>query len=205
MTIRDITQLLGPSTPVWPGDTPPTVTRTSSIEAGDLCTTSSLSLSAHVGTHIDAPCHVLGGGGDTEAISLAVLVGRCVVVSAGAGRALSAADLSRLLPDPAPERLLLRFAAGVPPDADDWAGGLLPDAADLLVGLDVRLVGVSGPSVEPPGDVLPVHLRLLGAGVVILEGIDLSGVPDGHYQLVCAPLRWEGLDGAPCRALLLEA
>ena len=66
-------------------------------------------------------------------------------------------------------------------------------------------MGVSGPSVEPPGDALPVHLRLLGASLVILEGMDLSRVPDGPYQLVCAPLRWAGLDGAPCRAFLMEA
>lgn len=205
MTVHDITQLLGPGTPVWPGDTPPTVTRTSSIEAGDLCTTSWLSVSAHVGTHIDAPRHLFAAGADTEAIPLAVLVGPCVVLAAGAGQPLSATELAPLLPDPAPERLLLRFGAGLPPAADGWAGGILPDAADLLVRLGVRLVGVSGPSVEPPGDALPVHLRLLGAGIVILEGIDLSGAPDGPYQLVCAPLRWAGLDGAPCRALLLDA
>ena len=205
MTIHDITQPIGPSTPIWPGDAPPTVTQTSSIEAGDLCTTSSLSFSAHVGSHIDAPRHVVAGGADTDAIPLAVLVGPCVVISAGAGQALSAADLSPLLPDPAPKRLLLRFGCGAPPAADDWRAGLLPDAADLLVRLGVRLVGVSGPSVEPPGDARPVHLRLLGASLVILEGMDLSRVPDGPYQLVCAPLRWAGLDGAPCRAFLMEA
>ncbi len=197
----DVTQPLGPETVVWPGDPPVVLERFSDQRRGDPWTASRLAASVHAGTHVDAPRHYFPNGGGVETMPLVVCVGRARVLhitapppwpaAAFAGRRIGRG-----------QRLLLRTGAGggSPPPV---AGALSLEAAELLAARGIALVGVDGPSIGPPGAAGDdVHRVLLGAGVWIVEGLDLARVPAGACDLVCAPLRLPGADGAPARVLV---
>ena len=190
----DLTRPLGPTTPRWPGD--PAVRRipVSRLDPADPASyaLSRLSLSTHAGTHVDAPCHVIPGGGDAESLDLEVLCGPARVLDVrGRGPWIRAGDLGGAV---GAVRVLLRTGG---------EAGLAPDAAAFLLAEHVRLVGIDALSVEPGPD-LTVHRLLLGAAppVLLLEGLDLSAVAEGDGDLTCLPLRLPGADGAPCRAVL---
>ncbi|HEU5003508.1 MAG TPA: cyclase family protein [Actinomycetota bacterium] len=211
--VWDISLPIRPGMAMWPGDPAPSVTPAYRIAAGDGANVSRLVLSSHTGTHIDPPCHVIEGAPSVDQLPLAALMGEAVVVwvdrSSGT---IDPADLEGAGLEGA-ERVL--FKTG---NSARWASGdVWPDyvalsagAAAWLVGRGVRLVGIDALSIEAPGEVpgsgaagLPAHRTLLEAGVVIVEGLDLSAVAPGRYQLVCLPLRIEGGDGGPARAVLL--
>jgi arylformamidase len=187
VVIIDISRPVGADTPVWPGDPPVAVEPVARLEAGDPAAVSRLVLGTHTGTHVDPPAHFVAGGATVDEIGLDVLVGPAVVVEAGQ---LAAAVGGH-------ERVLLKTGAG------DRFGVVTAGTARQLVEAGVRLVGVDTLSIEPATDDYPVHRLLLGAGVVIVEGLDLSATPPGEYQLVCLPLRIAGGDGAPARAVLI--
>jgi arylformamidase len=194
--IIDISRPIGPDTPVWPGDPPVLVEPVARIEAGDPAAVSRLELGTHTGTHVDPPAHFLPGGVTVDALPLDVLVGPAIVADLTA--APGPVDAGRLESQHLPEgttRLLLKTGA-----AD---GAVTADGARWLVERGVRLVGADTLSIEPAIGDYPVHRTLLGAGVVIVEGLDLSAVAAGPYQLVCLPLRITGGDGAPARAVLI--
>ncbi len=189
MRYIDITMPLGPGTPVYPGDPPVIMEPISAPDGGDRYGLSRLSLGTHAGTHVDPPAHFVPGGATVEALPLEVLIGPALVAEAAAGQPVEAATITAL---PVAERLLLR-TGGAP---------LTEGAARALVARGVRLVGVDGLSVAPDERPGPVHHILLGAGVVVVEGLALAGVTPGAYTLICLPLRLEGGDGAPVRAVL---
>lgn len=174
--------------PVYPGDPPPTYTRLLTHEAGQNCQLTALSLSAHAGTHIDAPLHFLHQGTDIAQLSLERCIGDCTVTDAPP---LLTQEAAQALVRGAQPRLLLRgeFA---------WteAGAAVLAAHCLLVGVEGQTVGAA----DAPA---PVHRILLQRDVVILEGLDLSQAAAGQYLLCAAPLKIAGCDGAPCRAVLL--
>ena len=186
----DISRRIEPGMVIYPGDPPLAMELALSRARGDVANVTRLSLGTHTGTHVDAPAHFLDGGAGVEALPLDALIGPASVVDAGAPiGALDAAALRALdLPDRA-ERLLLTCA---PED------GLAGDAARLLVARGVRLVGVDCLTI---GDE-EAHRALLEAGVVIVEGLDLTRAAPGPWRLVCLPLLIPGADGAPARAVL---
>ena len=192
--IIDISRPIGPDTPVWPGDPPVLVEPVARIEDGDPADVSRLVLGTHTGTHVDPPAHFLPGTDTVDAQPLDVLVGPAVVVHLR-GAPIDRAALDSLSVPEGSTRLLLRTGGD--------AGALTPDGARWLVERGVQLVGADTLSIEPAFDDYPVHRILLGAGVVIVEGLDLSAVAPGVYQLVCLPLRIVGGDGAPARAVLI--
>ncbi len=202
--IIDISLPIGPDTPVWPGDPPVLVEPVARIEAGDPADVSRLVLGTHTGTHVDPPAHFLPGAATVDALPLDVLVGPAVVACFPAAPIDRAALESQSLP-PGSTRVLLQTRGD--------SGALTPEGAQWLVERGVRLVGADTLSIEPdshpgvrgcpPEESYPVHRILLGAGVVIVEGLDLSAVAPGSYQLVCLPLRIVGGDGAPARAVLI--
>lgn len=172
----DVTKPLHVGIEVWPGDPPFELRRFLALEAGDICNATQLSCSVHTGTHFDAPVHFIQGAPAVESLPLDALVGPCVVADSGVVEA---------------ERVLYR-------------GLISPEVAAELVRRGTRLVGVAAQSVdgpEPPAE-HPVHMILLGAGVVVLEGLLLDAVEPGDYELVCLPLKLVGSDGSPARALL---
>jgi arylformamidase len=204
--IIDISRPIGPDTPVWPGDPPVLVEPVARVGAGDPADVSRLVLGTHTGTHVDPPAHFFPGAVTVDALPLDVLVGPAVVADLTAGGPIDAATFESLALPAGTTRLLLKTVAeagAVTPDGARW----LVDRGLGLVGADTLSIepGTAGPGVRgcPPEEQYPVHRILLGAGVVIVEGLDLSAAPAGTYQLVCLPLRIAGGDGAPARAVLI--
>jgi arylformamidase len=202
--ILDISVLVHPGTPEWPGDVPFSCGWTCRLEGGASVNLSYVGGSPHVGTHADAPLHVRDGWPATDLLPLAAFLGPALVldVSAHADGPLAIdADDSRFA---GCERLLLRtgrtIADGRFPDG--WPV-LAPRTAAALATRGVRLVGVDAPSVdERESKSLDVHHALFGAGAYVLENLDLRGVEPGPYELIALPQRLAGLDAAPVRAVL---
>ena len=180
---------------VFPGDPVPRLKRLSSITEGAVCNLSAISMCAHNGTHVDAPFHFLKDGKTIEELDPEIFVGPAYV--AGHMGELAEADARRILDAAracgAGERILIRGRAFIS-----------AAAARVFAGGGVRLVGNESQTVGPEDAPMEVHLILLGAGVVPLEGIRLAGVADGRYLLCAAPLKLGGSDGAPCRAILIS-
>ncbi|KMY68259.1 hypothetical protein AAU61_00665 [Desulfocarbo indianensis] len=203
----DISSELSPQTPVYPGD--PAFERRPRCDtaAGHPFELSSLSLSAHAGAHLDAPRHFFEGartidGFPPESFFLAA------TVVAAAGAAVTPEDLSQTPPRPG-GALLFRTRnslAGWRPHPNyrkDYAYLSLA-AARRCLELGAALVGIDYLSVDRHGDeAYPVHRLLLGAGRLILEGLDLSAAPPGDYGLICLPLKIRAGEASPVRALLV--
>ncbi len=211
MQVHDISVSITPGMPVWPGDPAVDLWRFESMDEGSVANVSRLSMSVHTGTHVDAPIHFIAEGSAIESIPMETLVGPCQVVAMQpAGRHIGAEDLDGLVLPAGTERLLFKTT-----NSGIWGPGhtafrsdfvaLTADAAAWLVEHSIRLVGVDYLSVEPVECAeSPVHRALLGSGVVIIEGLNLTNVAPGEYTLVCLPLKLAGSDGAPARVILIE-
>lgn len=209
MPIYDISLPISESLVVWPGDPPICITQTSHLDRGDVATVSRLDMGAHAGTHVDAPVHFIRDGTGVDGLDLDLLVGPVLVVHAPRVDALSAAVLEGLAIPPGTERLLFRtrnsewWGRGGDQFQEDYVG-VTEDGARWLIDRGVRLVGVDYLSVAPYDELVPPHRTLLGAGLIVVEGLDLRGIAPGEYQFVCLPLKVAGGDGAPARAILIE-
>lgn len=210
MQTYDVSLTISPRLPVWPGDPSIIVERISKMEEGDDVNVTRLEIGAHVGTHVDAPFHFLGGGAMTvDEIPVHLLTGRAYLlhlpdeVSLITKEVLEAAEIP-----PRTRRLLFRTR-----NSYHWLNGeerfqedfvaIDGEGAQYLVDRGVRLVGVDYLSVAPYTDPRPTHETLLQAGVVVIEGMNLAGVPQGRYTLYCLPIKLAGADGAPARAILV--
>ncbi len=203
----DITVPLENGMPVWPGDPPFRLERVKSIDQGANANASNLSCGAHVGTHVDAPVHFLDGESGVEAMPLEALIGRAFVADLRRATVIDAEALAKARIPARARRILLRTR-----NSDIWKRGektfqtdfvgVDASGAEWLVRQKVQLVGVDYLSVAPYKNSRPTHEILLRAGVVILEGVDLSRVPPGPYHLTCLPMKLVGSDGAPARAVL---
>jgi arylformamidase len=190
----------------FPGTPAVEVRRVQSIDSGDAANVSRVTLSTHTGTHIDAPLHFLPGAAAADEIDLEAFIGPARVVDVGGGRRIGADELGRH-DLRAGERILLRTANTRRqwhrrPFESDYAH-VSADGARHAAGRGVRLLGIDHLSIGGEGiDVEETHRTLLGAGVMVLEGLELSAVPEGPCELLCLPLRVAGGDGAPARALI---
>jgi arylformamidase len=209
LTIYDISLTLSPALPIWPSHLPYAISRARDIERGDRSNVSYLQMTAHTGTHVDAPLHFMPGGRSVEALDLNVLVGPALVVEAQEAEVIDARLLAALdLPAEA-TRLLFHtrnsgcWARGEPDFREDYVA-LDASGAQWVVDHGVRLVGVDYLSVATFHDAVTPHRILLGAGVIPVEGLNLTGIEAGEYQLACLPLKIGGGDGAPCRAVLMR-
>jgi len=194
--IYDITQPLFECA-VYPGDTPPERRVLERIEDGSVCNLTGFYMCAHNGTHVDAPYHFYKDGVGIDQIPMTKFVGPAYVETLSGD--ISAEDAGNIL-----ER-----AAKAGPGAEKkiLLGGDITvtlEAAKVFADAGIDLIGNESQTVGPLTGPMAVHLVLLGAQVVLLEGIRLSQVPDGVYYLNCAPLNLTGSDGAPCRALLID-
>ena len=206
--VHDVSRPLRDGGTIYPGD-PEIAFRThASIDRGDPANVSALALGSHSGTHVDAPSHFIRGGSPVDRIPLVRLIGPAAVLNLPTSLAVvGAADLARL-DFRGQRRVLLRTrnsaAAAKAGFSPDYCA-LAPDGAGYLIDRGIELIGIDALSIEPFGaDDFAVHHLLLKRGVVIVEGLDLSSIAAGVYQFVCLPLRLEGLDGAPARAVLIE-
>lgn len=195
MKIYDISQEVF-SCRVFPGDPAPERKVLSSMEKGGLYNLTAFSMCAHNGTHIDAPFHFIKDGKTVDAISLEAVVGmayvaeHCGIVS-GSHAAEIMEKAKRQNPEAA-KRILIKGAAEVS-----------AEAAKVFAASEILLLGNGSQTVGPEAGPMEVHHILLGAGVILLEGIRLAEVSEGVYFLNAAPLNLSGTDGAPCRAVLI--
>jgi arylformamidase len=209
MKIHDISLPLSESLVVWPGDPPVRITQPSHLDRGDEYTVSRLELGAHVGTHVDAPAHFVRGGASVDRLALELLVGPAQVVHVPEAAVLTGEVLDGLSIPPDTDRLLFRtrnserWAEGMGGFHEDYVG-FTNAGARWMVARGLKLVGIDYLSISSYDDLMPPHRTLLGAGVIVVEGLDLRGVAPGAYQLVCLPLKLMGGDGAPARAILIE-
>jgi arylformamidase len=207
--ILDLTATVGPKTVTWPGTNPPSREWLSRVEDGDAATVSQWTLGAHTGTHMDARSHFEPGGWSMENLDLSRVVGPCRVVDLSRVEGhVSRADLEAA-GVAGRQRVLLKTRnsrTGLMQREDFCEGycGISLDAAEYLISAGVRTLGTDYLSVEPFEDSsFGTHHALMEADVVILEGLLLGHVEAGDYLLVCLPLKLEGSDGAPMRAVLL--
>lgn len=208
MKIYDISPPLSPKTAGWPGDTPFEQWKLQSFSKGDSFNLGSIRLSLHAGSHMDAPCHYLRDGATIDQIPLERCIGAARLVTLTGEDTISASRLEKLslLQEGFPERLLIRLC----PVQDVYQfpshySCLSTEAAQLLSESRIQLLGVDTPSVDrEDSKELLVHHKLGQAGILILENLLLKGVPDGDYELVALPLKVEGGDGSPVRAILRE-
>jgi arylformamidase len=204
----DVSMPLFAGMPAFPGDPVFGTAPLRRIERGDDYSLSSLSFGSHTGTHIDPPSHFVAGGTTVDAIDLAAVNGPCEVVEVPeSSESIGPDELGELRSRS--DRLLFRTA-----NSARWAERLrffrdyvaltLP-AAQRIRERRPRLVGIDALSIEnDPTGRFPVHRELLGHGILILEGLLLGDAPAGSYRLECLPLRLQGGDGGPARAILVE-
>jgi arylformamidase len=207
MTLYDISLTIAEDLPVWPGDPKIELKKISQIENGDEANVTHISACVHIGTHVDAPDHFLGNGKTVENLPLDLLVGPASMVELAVSGQISAVDLQKATIPEGTTRLLIKtsnsriWAEGDKEFREDFIA-LEADAASYLVDQGVQVVGVDYLSVAPFADPAPTHRILLEAGVLIIEGLNLSGVEAGEYTLLCLPLKIRDSDGAPARVLL---
>ena len=182
---------------VFPGDPKPDKTLLSRLADGDVCNLTAFSMCAHNGTHVDAPLHFLKGGKGVGSVALEKFVGPAYVGTMEGD--VSALDAETLLETAkaaypgAEKRILIKGNATV-----------TLEAAEVFARAGIDLIGNESQTVGPEDAPMAVHLALLSAEVVLLEGVRLSEVPDGAYLLNCAPINLGDCDGAPCRAILMD-
>jgi len=212
MKIHDISLTTSPRTLTWEGTEQGFSVQWAARlgERGADCNVSVFTDGSHTGTHLDAPLHFVPGGASVEALDVNVLVGLAQVVEVYGRDRITAADLEHADITPGMERVLLktdntrlgRLRDGV--FHTDYVG-IAPSGAQWLVTRGVRLVGVDYLSVGPYGPVnVETHRILLGAGIVVVETLVLDDVSAGAFTLVALPPKFAGLEGSPCRCLLIE-
>lgn len=194
MRLIDISQELF-SCRVFPGDPAPEMQELLRMERGEICNLSAISLCAHNGTHIDAPFHFIRDGKTVDELGLEPFVGDCFVARREVE--LSAADAENIMREAEKQNAERRILIAGKATVTAAAARVFARAGILLLGNESQTVGPEDAPAE-------VHRILLGRGVVLLEGLVLAGVGEGTYFLSAAPLNLGGLDGAPCRAYLIE-
>lgn len=192
----------------WPGD-PKVVIKTTATVEKDGVGDSYFSFGSHTGTHIDAPKHFVARGSGVDAIALEKLIGEAIVLDLTdiAGPEIQIADLERFS---IKRKSRILFKTGnykflKQKNFPDSYISLSLAGAEYLVQKQIYLVGIDFLGIEKrknPGH--PVHTTLLSAGIVNVEGLDLSEVPAGKYQLICLPIKVKDSDGAPARVVLIQ-
>lgn len=212
MKVHDVTLTLRPDMPTWPNEQGPRVEPLKRMARGDSSNVSVVTFGDHTGTHVDPPVHFIEGAGGIDTLPLDALVGPCQVVGYEGDDHISQKWLEGAGIAPGIERLAFRTR-----NSERWADpasgfdkdflALDETAAHWLVRRGIKLVGVDYLSVEPFGSGKlghPVHVALLTAGVVIVEGLDLHEVKPGPYEIVCGPLKIRNGTGSPARVFLIE-
>lgn len=203
--LYDLTPVIRPALAVWPGDTPPSREVLMDMRGGDNLTLSTLRATVHLGSHADAPSHYGADAPSIEQVRLERYVGPCRVIHAPAARG-TRLDATVIPPGLDIGRVL--FATGSFPDPMQFTAdfaALEPSLVENLADRGVQLIGIDTPSVDlSESKDLPAHQACLRRDVGILEGLVLEGVPEGVYELIALPLRLEGFDASPVRAVLRE-
>ena len=206
MKLYDISITLSPSAIRWVTAQPLELIERKRMNRGDTNNSSSVHSSVHAGTHVDAPFHFVPDGATIEALPLELFIGPARVCAVDCGTHITAGDVERAgIRDEA--RVLFKTRNSTLLKKGIYDAGFAPfsvDGAKALVDRGVKLVGLDYLSAAAANEQVPVHRAFLDHGVILLEGVDLSDVPPGRYELFCPPVKLAGSDGAPCRAVLRE-
>lgn len=203
--IYDITPTVSPKLAVFPGDTPYENSYLMSFAKGHHLSLSKIQSTVHLGAHADAPSHYHAKGVSIEARDLNLYLGKTQVVSVKEqrGRRIGVKDLNTDIQAP---RVL--FKTNSFPDPNHWNNDFMALSVELvgfLARSGVKLIGIDTPSVDLADDkTLEVHNEVFKTDLAILEGIVLTHIPDGVYDLIALPLKLEGAEASPLRAVLLE-
>lgn len=212
MKIYDISIPITNGMVTWPGDPPVELSYISEIKKGDEANISYLEMCVHTGTHIDAPKHFIDGGKTIESILMDKLIGEVLVVDINADVDVITAEVLQSHPkiDAIKKSKKILFHTR---NSNYWSSsadkfytnyvGIDASGAKYLTELAIDLVGVDYLSVAPFIDTLEPHQIFLSNEVVLLEGINLTSIEEGYYQLTCLPLNIPDCDGAPARAILM--
>lgn len=213
MKIYDISLPITTTMPVWPGDPPVQLERISAISDGENANVTLMHLCAHTGTHIDAPKHFIDSGKTIEDIPLEKLIGEALVLHIAEDVEVITATVLETHPQKEmllkAKKVLFRthnstlWAAHPCNFVEDYIG-IDASGAMYLAELGLDLIGVDYLSIAPYKHTYEPHHILLGQEIVLLEGINLSRVPQGFYQLFCLPVNIVGSDGAPARVILAK-
>lgn len=210
MKLLDISVPLSDGMAAWPGSPGYRSEPLLSLEWSDTSNVTGIQMDLHAGTHVDAPRHVLKGGETVSDIPIHRYIGPCRVVEVPDRAPITWTDLENASIAADCERLLLRTRnsdqkwLGEDTEFNPDFAALAPDAAAWIIRRGIRLVGIDYMSIEPFDGDGTVHRTLLGAGVVILEGLRLGHVDPGGYELICFPVFLTGCEAAPVRAVLRE-
>jgi len=210
MEIRDVTLMIEPGMPVWPGDDRVQLFRRQKLEEGESSNVSSLSLSVHTGTHVDAPFHFVQKGYTVENIPMELLVGWAQVVAlADSINLIDEKVLQQAGIEKGVSRVLFKtvnsrfWQKGVTEFQKDFVA-VSADGARWLVENGIRTVGIDALSIAPFTRSKPTHETLLLANVLIIEGLNLNDVMPGMWMMYCLPLKFKSSDGAPARVILVR-
>ncbi len=210
MKIFDVSLTVHEGMAVWPGEPPVVLNRRTKIEEGAHANVSFMSLGAHTGTHVDAPFHFIADGSKVDEMPLDVLVGPAQVVEVpDSVKVINAEVIAGLKIADEPKRLLFKTSNSRYWDlkTDEFHTdfvGIDLSASEELVKRGFQLVGIDYLSASPYKISKPTHDELLGARMIIIEGLDLRKVNAGFYNLYCLPLKLRGADGAPARVILTQ-
>ena len=207
--IYDVSVPITNSIPVWPSDPPVKLTQKShpSRDGSHTIELTSIEMGSHTGTHLDAPFHMVSRGRRLSDIPIEQLVGKATVVELPGERSIGRRQLEKVTWNGV-LRVLFKTE-----NSKHWQDGkfyeefvyLEPDGADFLVERGIRLVGIDYLSIDKFKSVdHATHFVLLTRNVVIIEGLDLSSVPPGEYNMVALPLHLKDADGAPTRVILID-
>ena len=204
MRLYDITPVISDRLAVWPGDTPASREVLMDIDRGDNMTLSTLHGTVHLGAHADAPNHYGRNAAGIDARPLEPYLGRCEVLDVGVERGERIPP--RAVAPVSTPRVLLK--TGTFPDPENFNEDFAALSVELVERLHeegVILIGIDGPSVDLfDSKDLPAHQAFLRNDMAILEGLVLLDVPEGEYELIALPLKLEGFDASPVRAVLRE-
>ena len=206
MKYYDISLNLSPETVRWVVAPPMEVHERRRMSRGDDANATALTVSCHAGTHVDAPFHFLPDGAGIDALPLERFMGPALVYHVDADRYVTEEHVKAIPLDGA-TRVLFKTRNSQLLKQREFEPNFVAftvGAARALVSRGVQLVGLDYLSVAHADEQVPVHRAFLDHGVVLLEGVDLSQITPGRYELICFPLRLRGLDGAPCRAVLRD-
>jgi len=206
MRTYNISLTLSAQTLRWLNSPPFELIERKRMNRGDANNSSSIHTSVHAGTHVDAPFHFVPDGVTIESLPLETFIGPARVCAIEPGARITAADVARAGLE-GEMRVLFKTRNSTLLKKGVYDPSFAPfsvDGAEALVRLGVKLVGLDYLSAAAADEQVPVHRAFLDHGVILLEGIDLSDVPPGRYELYCPPVKVAGSDGAPCRAVLRE-
>lgn len=204
--LYDVSMAIHPDMLIWPGNAPVSIDPVKRIAEGSSSNVSLLSIGTHSGTHVDAPCHFIDEASGVDETDLEILVGSARLCQLPNVKTIDRRVLGKLNLDGV-KRLLLGTSNSVLLQQDHTSdySFVTKDGARYLVETGIKLVGIDYLSIEEyRKEGYPAHHVLLESDVVIVEGLDLSGIPAGDYELLCLPLKIKNADGAPARVLLRE-